>query len=311
MSVLVSAPQADWYVRELRASLPSLELVAAEPLEAGEAHFADTEVLVCGSELTRDVVERMPNLRWVQSYISGVEQIVASLAARDDVLLTSARGVHGPQMAEMALLHMLYLSRNVRELTLNQQRHDWRKIPPRVLEKRVVGIVGVGAVGSAIALACSALDMVVLGFSRTERDVAGFDRVHTRSRLLESAPSLDFLVLSVPYSAETDKLVDAELLAAMKPTAILVNLSRGGVVDEAALVEALRDRRLGGAGLDVVEHEPLGPESPLWDIDSVFITPHLAGQSDRYHEQLLPLLEHNLRAYVDGELEAMLNVITR
>src|SRR5579872_2231909 len=102
MVVLVSAPQAEWHTRELRASLPALEFVAADPLDAGEAHYAETEVLVCGSALTQDAVRRMPQLRWVQSYISGVDQIVSALTERPDVLLTSARGIHGPQMAEMA-----------------------------------------------------------------------------------------------------------------------------------------------------------------------------------------------------------------
>ncbi len=311
MVVLVSAPQAEWHVEKLRAALPSLELVAAVPLAAGEGLYGETEVLVCGSELTPEAVSRMPRLRWVQAYISGVDQIVAALAGRDDVLLTSARGIHGPQMAEMALLHMLYLSRNAQAITLNQLRHAWEKVPQRVLEKRAVGIVGVGAVGSAIAHACSALDMAVHGFSRSGRAVDGFDSVHPGSRLRDLVPSLDFLVLAVPHSSETDKLVDAELLAAMKPTAILVNLARGGVIDETALIDALREGRLGGAGLDVAEHEPLPPQSPLWDLGNVFITPHIAGQSDRYHEQLLPLLEHNLRAYIDGESEAMLNIISR
>jgi phosphoglycerate dehydrogenase-like enzyme len=305
--VLVVTRTPEWHAAELAQRIPELEFVGAPSFAELAPRFEEAEILICGDALTAEIVERMPRLRWVQAYISATDGIRAALGGRPDVAVTSARGLHGPQMAEMALLHMLYLSRSVRALTANQAARVWEKLPQRVLERRTVGIVGIGTIGETLARLCKALDMTVHGFSRTTRPVAGIDRIFPRDELAARAGELDFLVLVVPYSDETDGLVGKEVLRAMRPTAVLVNLSRGAVVDETALVAALRAGEIAGAGLDVFAHEPLPPESPLWTMPNVFVTPHLGGQSDRYHEQLLPLLEDNLRRQLRGE--PLLNVI--
>lgn len=128
---------------------------------------------------------------------------------------------------------------------------------------------------------------------------------------MEAVRDLDYLVIAIPYGPETEGLVGAEVIAAMKPTAILVNLARGRVVDEDALVDALREGRIGGAGLDVFATEPLPPDSPLWVLDNVLVTPHLAGWSDRYVEQALTVVEPNLRDYLAGERGRLRNVVER
>jgi D-2-hydroxyacid dehydrogenase (NADP+) len=141
----------------------------------------------------------------------------------------------------------------------------------------------------------------------SRRAVDHFDEVYTRPRLHEAIAGADFLVLLVPYSPETHHLIDASAFNAMKPTAYLINVARGGVVDEAALIDALRTRRIAGAGLDVFLQEPLPYNSPLWTLDNVIVTPHVGGMSDIYPEQVLPLLLHNLRAHLAGNSAAMLN----
>jgi phosphoglycerate dehydrogenase-like enzyme len=305
--VLVVTRASEWHAEQLARRIRELEFAGAPSFAELEPRFAEAEILICGDALTAAAVPRMPKLRWVQAYISATDGIRAALAGRDDVTVASARGLHGPQMAEMAVLHMLYLSRRVRALTRNQDAATWHKVPQRVLETRTVGIVGIGAIGEALARVCKAFHMTVYGFSRTARPVAGIDRMFAREQLFAVAPDLDFLVLVLPYSHETDRLVGSEVLRALKPSAVLVNLSRGRVVDEAALVAALQSGEIAGAGLDVFETEPLPSDSPLWRFENVFVTPHLGGQSDRYHEQLLPLLEDNLRRYV--RREPLLNVV--
>jgi phosphoglycerate dehydrogenase-like enzyme len=134
--------------------------------------------------------------------------------------------------------------------------------------------------------------------------------VRPRLHLREAVAGADFLVLLIPYSPETHHMIDASVLAAMKPTAYLINVARGGVVDEGALIEALRTHQIAGAGLDVFAQEPLPESSLLWDLDNVIITPHIGGMSDIYAEQVLPLLLHNLRAFAAGDRAAMLNLVT-
>jgi len=305
--VLVVTRTPEWHAERLGERFPELEFVGAPSFDDLEARFADAAVVICGDALAAAHVERMPKLRWVQAYISATDRVSRALAGRPDVTVTSARGLHGPQMAEMAVLHMLYLSRDVRALTRNQEAGAWMKLPQRMLGGRTVGIVGIGTIGETLARVCHALDMTVWGFSRTARPVAGIDRMLGREELVAAAPDLDYLILVVPSSDDTHHLVGRDLLGALPRSAFVINLSRGRVVDEAALVDALRTGEIAGAGLDVFETEPLPPESPLWHLENAFVTPHLGGQSDRYHEQLLPFLEDNLRRYVNGR--PLLNVV--
>jgi D-2-hydroxyacid dehydrogenase (NADP+) len=251
----------------------------------------------------------MARLEWVHCLISGTDQLRPALEERRDILLTSSRGIHGPQMSEMALLHMLWLNRQAGRMHRNQLVHVWEAWEQRALDGKTVGIVGLGAIGERLARVCKALDMTVYGVSRTDRPVDGVDRVFDRSQLVDVAGQVDFLVLVLPRTADTEDLVDAEVLAAMRPTAFLVNLARGGVVDEDALLQALRDGRIAGAGLDVFATEPLPVDSPFWDLENVLVTPHVGGRSDRYGQQLLTIVEPNLRRYLAGDRKDMINVV--
>ena len=245
----------------------------------------------------------------MQCLLSGYEHIQPALAGRDDVLVTTAAGIHGPQMSEVALLHMLMLGRGVRTMLRNQDEHVWQRLPQRILEEKVVGIVGMGAVGMNLARICKALGMTVYGVSRTEREIECVDRVFRREELTAVASQVDYLVLVVPAEPETTHLVDASVLAAMKPTACLINLARGSIVDEEALIAALERGEIGGAGLDVFAVEPLPAESPLWALPNVTITPHMGGLHDRYAEQTLAVLEPNLTHYLEGHTEQMINLV--
>lgn len=312
MNVLVLVPSAKRYREHLRPRFPEVSFLPAETEEEAEPYLGEAQVLVTiGQHLTRETIGRMPKLAWVQSTITGVDNLLRVLEGREDVLLTSGRGIHGPQMAEMAILHMLCLNRPVRRMMRNQDRHVWERPEQRVLDGKTVGIVGVGVIGEAVARVCKAFGMTVYGISRTARPVEGIDRFFDRSELARAAAEVDFLVLTVPLSPETERLVGAGVLAAMKPTAYLINLARGGVVDEQALIEALRAGTIAGAGLDVFEQPELPPDSPLWELENVFITPWVAGFSDRYVEQVLTVIEPNLRHYLAGERDKLINVVER
>jgi phosphoglycerate dehydrogenase-like enzyme len=153
--------------------------------------------------------------------------------------------------------------------------------------------------------------MTVLGFTSARRDLPGFDRMHDRGELIAQASALDFLVLLTPYSEATRNLIDARVFSALKPTSYLINLARGGIVDEDALLAALERGQIAGAALDVFQEEPLPAGHPLWSARNVIITPHLGGFCDVYAERALPTIEHNMACFLRGDFEKMINVVRR
>jgi D-2-hydroxyacid dehydrogenase (NADP+) len=315
--VLIVDPEAQWLAERLAGSFPDLPIRWARRFDEAEAHLAQARVLVTmgvamdGLELTRDVVAKLPRLEWVQCLLAGYGHIVAALDQRRDVILTTVSGIHGPQMAETVLLHMLMLARGVKRQVANQTARRWQPSAQALLSGRQVGIVGLGASGREIARTCKALGMIVHGISRQPGPIDGVDHLTDRSHLPQVAGSVDFLVLALAAEPGTEQLINKAILDAMKPTACLINVSRGSVVDEPALINALTQGEIAGVGLDVFAVEPLPADSPLWMLDTVVITPHIAGRSDRYAEQTLAVVEPNLRAYQDGDLSRLINAVTR
>jgi len=226
-----------------------------------------------------------------------------------DVLLTSTRGIHGPQMSELAFLNMIALTRNFKKNLLNQSQAKWEQWGQPILEGKTIVIVGLGLLAEHLAERCKLFGMTVIGVSNGRADAPHFDEVHPRSELKKLAARADFLMLLVPYSQETHHLIDRSVIAAMKPTAFLINLARGGVLDEPALIEHLQTGKIAGAGIDVFSTMPLPPDSPLWRMPNVIITPNIGGRSDNFIEQTMTVLEPNLQAFVDGRLNDMRNVI--
>jgi len=308
-NVVIVCPFPEIYAEHLKPAFPDVHFVTVATMNAADAmeHYPAADAVVgFGRGFNRECLARAPRLKWYQCLITGTDHLTPVLAG-SDVVLTNARGIHGPQMAEMAILHMLALARNVPQLVRNQAAHKFERIRPKVLDRRTVVILGVGVIAEHTAKVCKAFGMTVIGVSRTPRDIPGFDRVMPRAQLLEAAALADFLLVLLPYTAEDDKAVDAAVFAAMKPTAVLINLARAGVVDEAALIAALDAKRIAGAGLDAFADHFLPPESPLWDRPDVFITPMIGGQSDQYDRNALPIVEANLRCFLAGDYAAMVN----
>ncbi|HEU4459655.1 MAG TPA: D-2-hydroxyacid dehydrogenase [Methylibium sp.] len=310
----IGAPEADAAAFEAlaRAAFPGLDLVATNDREAARGHAGEAVAMI-GHHFQFDeaLVEAAPKLRWIQSLTTGTDAIVKLRALRPEVVVTSTRGMHGPQMSELVFLHMLSLTRDLPKILRHQQRRHWERWPQPLLWGKTAVIVGVGAISEALAPRCKAFGMKVVGVSGTPRAAEGFDAMYTRDRLAEAAALADYLVLVVPLSKETENLVDARVLAAMKPGAFVVNVARGGVLDEQALVAALREKRLAGAALDVFREQPLPAASGLWSEPRVLITPLLGGMSDIYLEQAWPIVRENLAGFLAGDTGAMHNVVRR
>jgi phosphoglycerate dehydrogenase-like enzyme len=227
------------------------------------------------------------------------------------VMLTSMRGAHGPQVSELAFLLMLAVSRRFPAMVDNQRRRTWDHWRQPPLYKRTVAIIGVGAIASAFAPRCKAFEMNVIGVDDRVTEAAFVDRIYPPAQLHVALAAADFVVLLVPHVPSTHHLIDAPALAAMQPQAYLINVARGAVVDEPALIAALQNGTIAGAGLDVFASEPLPPESPLWTMENVAITPHVGGNSTTYIQQMNETLVHNLRAYVENRHGDLRNRIER
>ena len=254
------------------------------------------------------VVNKMPKLRWIQALTTGTDHLL-TLNLSKDIVVTSGRGIHGPQMSEMAFLYMLSHFRDIRRLLANQAQAKWQNWPQRLLWSKTVTILGVGAISEQLALRCKAFDMHVIGVSSSRTQVANFDEMFPRERIVEAVAKADVFVVLIPYSPETHHIVDRKVIEAMKPSALLINIARGKVIDEPVLAEALAQRKIAGAGLDVFEVEPLPPESPLWAMENVIITPRVGGFSDVYVQQVMPVVRENIGIYRSGQTDEMRNIV--
>jgi len=310
--VYIGAPEADAPAFEAlaRADFPSLSLFATNDRSAALEHAPAAEVLIGHHfQFDEELLARAGQLRWIQSLTTGTDAILKLRGLKPEVTVTSTRGMHGPQMSELVFLLMLALLRDFPRMRRNQEAAAWERWPQPLLWGKTIVIVGVGAIAEALAPRCKAFGMMVYGVSDSTRVPAGFDAVFRRGELALAAGRADFLVLIVPHAPDTEKLVDAAILAAMKPCAYLINVARGGVLDEEALLEALRENRLAGAGLDVFRQQPLPPGHPLWKEKNVIITPLIGGMSDIYLNQAYPIVRDNLRHFLAGHPEAMSNIV--
>ena len=228
---------------------------------------------------------------------AGVERfLVPELPPR--VIVTRAAGIFGPWMAEYTLGWCLWVSQRIELFRGQQRERRWAPADPLRLQGATLCVVGLGDIGRHLARAARSLRMRVIGVTRSGRPVPAAERIYRPRAIRTALARADFVVLTAPLSPETRGLIGEPELAAMKPSAWLINIARGPVVEAKALIRALRERRIGGAVLDVFDTEPLPPEHPLWELDNVAITPHIAGPSIR--AEIAPIFNDNLRRYAAG-----------
>jgi phosphoglycerate dehydrogenase-like enzyme len=298
------------YFDHIRKTFPEVKLDMVDHHSKVDPYIGTADVLITfGVQVAAHVFDKAKRLKWVQALGTGVDGIVDQPALRKHVVVTNMQGLHGGPVSEAAIAAMLALARGFTRSMRLQRDHRWERFPASLLRDKTVGIFGVGAIALELAPKCKAFGMRVVGISSRTREVPGFDAMVGREALREAVKTLDFLVLLTPYTEETRNIVDAAVFAAMKRSACLVNLARGGIVDEAALVEALRKKTLAGAALDVFAQEPLPADSPLWDMDNVIVTQHQGGFFDSYPRYALPVVEENMRRWLAGDVAGMINVV--
>jgi phosphoglycerate dehydrogenase-like enzyme len=314
--VICFAHVAYWLHERFSALDTGIKSFAVRDPETLEARVGEADVLVISGLWQSGFLERAKKLRFIQSIGAGTDQFPRAELARRGIRLASARGVNYRAVAEHAMALILALSRRLPEARDNQARCLWRGMigDPSRREDELGGktllIVGLGQIGGRLAELAKAFDMRVVGLRRhPAAGRGGADVVHATSDLGSLLPEADFVALTCPLTTETENLIDAAALARMKPSASLVNVARGRVVDEAALIEALAAGQIAGAGLDVTAEEPLAPSSPLWEMPQVLITPHTAGETSRYEDNVIEILRDNLERLARGEAELRNQVV--
>ena len=311
--VYIGAPEADasTFETRARADFTGLSLLATNDRRHALEHLDGAEAVIGHHfQFDEELLSRAPRLRWIQSLTTGTDAILKLRNLRPEVTVTSTRGMHGPQMSELVFLFMLALLRDFPQIQRNQNAAEWKRWPQPLLWGKTAVIVGVGAIAEALAPRCKAFGMGVYGVSDSTRTPAGFDRIFHRNDLAHAASLADFLILIVPHTPDTENLIDAAVLASMKPTAYLINVARGGVLDEACPFEPRFARSVWRArGLDVFRRQPLPPDHPFWREHRIIITPLIGGMSDIYLEQAYPIVRDNLTHFLAGHAEAMSNIV--
>jgi D-2-hydroxyacid dehydrogenase (NADP+) len=306
--LLILDSQGEEYKKALEPGFPDL-LIRACKTENEVGDFIEKARILLTFNISDRLIHKAVNLEWIQALGTGVDSILGLPSLPKGVLLTSTRGIHGPQMSELAMLLMLALTRRFPDTIRNQDRAVWDRWSAELLFKKKVGILGLGAVGEEIARKCKAFGMTVYGINRAKKQVDAVDRFFGLDGLLTVAREVDYFIVVVPLTPETGGMVGTEVISSMKPSAYLLNLARGPVVDEKALIQALESGTIAGAGLDVFDEEPLSPSHPFWKMKNVIVTPHIGGTSTFYVEQVLPIFQENLRRYSRGERHTLLNVV--
>ena len=298
--ILVYHPdEADTYARLINVPRGRDVVIHVAATEAdAAAHIADVEVIYAW-KLPPALYGKARRLRWLQAMGAGVDwALVPDLRRR--VIVTRAPGVFGSWMSEYVIGWCSWVSQRMETYRAAQRERRWiGDVMPERLRGRTLTLVGIGDIGGEIARVARAVGMRVVGVSRSGRRVPHVDRVHRTVHLHRALSAADFVVVVVPLTPATRGLIDATALAAMRPDAWLLNIGRGAVVDDAALVAALRTRRIAGAILDVFPSEPLPPEHPLWRLENAVITPHIAGPSTA--EEIAPVFNDNLARWLSDQ----------
>ena len=283
----------------IRPAAGDNEVLQVHTLEELRAAGAEAEVLYGG--LPEELWDAFPRLRWIQCQGAGMERQLFPALVESEVIVTNAAGIHAPYCAEHAFALLLGLARGIQLYTRDQLARRWQGRPLVEIGGWTLGLVGLGGFGREMARRGAGFNMHVLGLDPYCAEAPPHvDELLAPGGLPDLLRRSDVVMLACPLTPETRHLIDAEALAQMKPTAYLISVTRGGVVDEAALIDALRAGRIAGAGLDVFEVEPLPADSPLWEMENVILTPHSAGRSQNRPRPTVELFCDNLRRYREG-----------
>lgn len=295
-----------WFVQKVADDFPQVQVVNRDSYDGVEDDLRDAKIIFTIS-LRPEQFALCRQLRWIHAPTAAVHQFQFPELINSDVVLTNSTEVHGPVVAEHVMAQIFALAKKISQIAVLQQKHVWGQETvwnsgphPKEVSGATLGLIGVGSIGRRVAQMASAIGMRVIAVrEHVEKGTPeGVEKVFSPAQIDELLRRSDFVVIAAPLIPATEKLINSERLSVMKPDAYLINVGRGPQVDEAALLEALRARRIAGAALDVFEHEPLPGDSPLWDLDNLLITPHTAGLTEKLWHRHYDHFSANLRRYL-------------
>lgn len=300
MKILVYFPMAEEYCQLIREAAEGHRVVVATDKEEAKREIADADIIygLC----PRDVFLHAKRLKWFQSQSAGLDAVLFPELIESDVIVTNAAGLYASHAAEHAFALLFGLTRGIHRFAENRLSRTWKGQRLVEIAGWTLGIIGMGGFGVEMAKRGRGLGLRVMAVDAYRKEKPDcVDELWGMERLNDLLSTADIVMVACPLTAETRHLLNAENLSRMKPTAYLINVARGGIIDEKALIQVLQERRIAGAGLDVFEVEPLPADSPLWGLDNVILTPHVAGSSQHRPRRTVEFFCDNLRRYFAGE----------
>jgi D-2-hydroxyacid dehydrogenase (NADP+) len=297
-----------WFPERLQAEFPQLEMIHRANYAGLEEYLREAEILLSFS-LRPEQFKFAQKLRWIHAPTAAVHQLLSPELVKSDVVLTNAHEVHGSVVAEHVIALVFALAKKIPQAALLQQKRTWGQDAiwnegprPREVAGSTLGLIGLGSIGRNVARMASAIGMRVVAVREhpEKEKPQGVTAVYAPEQINDLLSQSEYVVVTAPLTETTRGLINADRLAAMRRDAYLINVGRGPQVDEAALTDALRNRRIAGAALDVFEHEPMPSESPLWELENLLVTPHTAGLTEKLWQRHYALFAENLRRYLGG-----------
>ncbi len=309
LNILIVNNLADRHMKAIQSAAPNCNVITCD-FEQAPQHIRDMDILVTwGSMDIRPLYLDAPKLTWIHSLSAGVEGLIFSEIKNANTILTNSRGIHGIPVSEHVFAMMLAFTRGLDVFIRQQAKHQWKRTTVDEIHGKTIGIVGLGSIGREIAKKAKGMGMQVVASKQTMTTELFVDELYPPENLHELLSLSDFVVTALPLLEETKHLFTIKEFSAMKPSAYLINIARGGIIKQDDLVAALEQGLIKGACLDVFDEEPLPESSPLWDMQNVIITPHIAALSPSYLDRAIKLFADNLSRFQQNK--EMLNIIDK
>ncbi|WHE06660.1 D-2-hydroxyacid dehydrogenase [Thermoanaerobacterium thermosaccharolyticum] len=292
------------YVEEIQKIAPQFNVICLDDKKDAYKYIKDTEVLVCfDGDADAEFIHNAENLKWIHLLSAGADAMPFDVLKERKIILTNSRGVHKYQISEQVLGYMLLFERGLNYFIRKQMNREWDKsVRVSELYGKTVCILGVGSIGEEISRIAREFGMKTIGVRKSGKISQFVDEMYTNENMIFAVSKADYVICALPLTDDTYHLLGKDFFKNMKNDAVFINIGRGKVVDESSLIDALKNKTIRGAALDVFEEEPLSKESPLWDMENVIITPHTAGISPHYMERGIEIIKHNIKAYLgDGD----------
>ncbi|AST56814.1 phosphoglycerate dehydrogenase [Thermoanaerobacterium thermosaccharolyticum] len=292
------------YIEEMQKIAPQFNVICLDDKKDAYKYIKDTEVLVCfDGDADAEFIHNAENLKWIHLLSAGADAMPFDVLKERKIILTNSKGVHKYQISEQVLGYMLLFERALNYFIRKQMNREWDKsVRVSELYGKSVCILGVGSIGEEIARIAREFGMKTIGVRKSGNMSKFIDEMYTNENMIFAVSKADYVICALPLTDDTYHLLGKDFFKNMKNDAVFINIGRGKVVDESSLIDALKNKTIRGAALDVFEEEPLSKESPLWDMENVIITPHTAGISPHYMERGIEIIKHNIKAYLgDGD----------